>query len=186
MFEALLERIAAALDSSNLPYMVIGGQAVLVYGEPRLTKDIDITLGVDTDRHEQVVAVAATVDLKPLVADVGQFVRETHVLPLIHEDSAIRVDLVFSFSRYEQEAIQRASPILVGHTSVRFASLEDIVIHKIIAGRPRDLEDVRSILLKNPRFDRAYVETWLAEFERSLEEKYLDVLRDILASIGSP
>lgn len=27
--------------------MIIGGQAVMVYGEPRLTKDIDITLGVD-------------------------------------------------------------------------------------------------------------------------------------------
>lgn len=37
------------MDEAGVPYMVIGGQAVLIYGEPRLTKDIDITLGVDVD-----------------------------------------------------------------------------------------------------------------------------------------
>jgi hypothetical protein len=41
MFSELLKNIAVALDAGGFPYMVIGGQAVLVYGEPRLTKDID-------------------------------------------------------------------------------------------------------------------------------------------------
>ena len=57
MFESLLERIATALDAEAIPYMVIGGQAVLVHGEPRLTRDIDITLGVDIDQLGQVLAV---------------------------------------------------------------------------------------------------------------------------------
>ncbi len=46
MFEELLKKIGLALDENAIPYMVIGGQAVLLYGEPRLTRDIDITLGV--------------------------------------------------------------------------------------------------------------------------------------------
>ncbi|MBI4745658.1 MAG: hypothetical protein HY786_03715, partial [Deltaproteobacteria bacterium] len=49
MFEEILARIGAALDKYNIPYMIIGGQAVLLYGEPRLTRDIDITLGVSPD-----------------------------------------------------------------------------------------------------------------------------------------
>ena len=52
MFEKLLKRLAVALDHVGLPYMVFGGQAVLLYGEPRLTRDIDITLGVDTSRAD--------------------------------------------------------------------------------------------------------------------------------------
>ena len=40
MFGNLLEKVALALDSERLPYMVIGGQAVLLHGEPRLTKDV--------------------------------------------------------------------------------------------------------------------------------------------------
>ena len=41
MFEKILSQIGASLSSHNLPYMVVGGQAVLLYGEPRLTRDIE-------------------------------------------------------------------------------------------------------------------------------------------------
>jgi len=41
MFEELLIRIAKALDNNYIPYMIVGGQAVLLYGEPRLTKDME-------------------------------------------------------------------------------------------------------------------------------------------------
>lgn len=56
MLEELFERIATALDQGALPYMIIGGQAVLLYGEPRLTKDIDITLGAGLDRLPDALA----------------------------------------------------------------------------------------------------------------------------------
>ena len=71
-----------------------------------------------------------------------------------------------------------------------FATAEDVIVHKIFAGRPRDLEDVRSILLKNPDLDRTYVRKWLREFEKSPEKKSLtktfeEALRD-LVEIGTP
>jgi hypothetical protein len=56
MFENLLERIAQSLKNNGIPYMVIGGQAVLLYGEPRLTKVIDITLGADLTRLQDVLS----------------------------------------------------------------------------------------------------------------------------------
>jgi hypothetical protein len=46
MFTPLLERIALGLEKRQIAYMIIGGQAVLIYGEPRLTRDMDVTLGV--------------------------------------------------------------------------------------------------------------------------------------------
>ncbi len=42
MIEELLQKTAQSLDNANIPYMIIGGQAVLIYGTPRLTRDIDI------------------------------------------------------------------------------------------------------------------------------------------------
>lgn len=59
MFAALLEKIALKLEELNIPYMVIGGQAVLLYGEPRLTRDIGVTLGVGTEAIVRLLAVAA-------------------------------------------------------------------------------------------------------------------------------
>lgn len=57
MFEETLAKIAGSLDRHDIPYMVIGGQAVLLYGEPRLTRDIDITLGVNIDRIDELLTI---------------------------------------------------------------------------------------------------------------------------------
>jgi len=178
MFKELLEEIARALDESAIPYMVIGGQAVLVYGEPRLTKDIDVTLGADLERLQDVLAAARRAGLSPLV-DPEEFTRQTMVLPCSHAATGIRVDLIFSNSPFERQAIARANRVKIGVTEVCFASADDLIIHKIIAGRPRDLEDVRCILLKNPAVDRKYVRRWLEEFSSALGEPFTAVFDQI-------
>ena len=172
MFERLLARTARALDAAGIPYMVIGGQAVLLYGEPRFTKDIDVTLGVSLDRLDDVVAMAESAGFELLV-DPQTFTRETMVLPCQEPESGIRLDLVLSHSAYEQQALARARIVETGGESVRFASPEDLIVHKVVAGRPRDLEDVRMILLKNPDVDRGLIVQCLDEFERALEEPFL-------------
>ena len=184
MFESLLERIATTLEAEAIPYMVIGGQAVLVHGEPRLTRDIDITLGVDLDRLASVLAVAAALGFTPLV-DPEKFTRETLVLPCQDEATAIRVDFIFSYSDYERQAIARACRVRMGKADVRFASVEDLIVHKILAGRPRDLEDVRAVLNKNPATDRTFVRTTLAEFAATLGEPLVDRFDGLAGSAES-
>ncbi len=182
MLESLLEKIASALEKAAIPYMVIGGQAVLVYGEPRLTKDIDITLGVGLDRLADVLALAQTIPLEPLV-DPEAFTRQTMVLPCSSPEADLRVDLIFSFTPYEQLAISRSRAVKVGAAEVRFASLEDLVIHKVIAGRARDLEDVKGVLLRNPYADVAYIRHWLGEFSAATGEDLVHRLEGTLKDI---
>jgi predicted nucleotidyltransferase len=181
MFENLLERIAQSLKNNGIPYMVIGGQAVLLYGEPRLTKDIDITLGADLTRLQDVLSAVREMRLTPLV-DPEIFTRETMVLPCSDPETGIRVDLIFSFSPFERLAISRARVVRIGEADVSFASLEDLLVHKIVAGRARDLEDARIILLKNTNADFVYVRRWLSEFSTLTGEDYLDRLDRILPS----
>ena len=171
MFQEILSRIASTLNKHSLPYMIIGGQAVLLYGEPRLTRDIDITLGVDTDQLGKLLAVIKELSLKPLPEDITSFVSRTMVLPAIDEDSGIRVDFIFSFTPYETEAIKRTRKINILGSEVCFASPEDVIIHKIFAGRARDLEDVRIIVLKNPGIDVPYIRNWLKEFDAASDDK---------------
>jgi hypothetical protein len=163
--------------------MVIGGQAVLLYGEPRLTRDIDITVGIGVDGLDRVARILPAVPLKVLVKDAREFVTRTMVLPAVEEKSGIRVDFIFSFSPYERQAIERAVDVKLGRTIVKFGSLEDIVIHKIIAGRPRDVEDVKSILLKNSGYDSGYIEKWLKDFEDSIGQSFLAIYRNVLQEI---
>lgn len=167
MFDRLLAAIARALDKESIPYMVIGGQAVLLHGEPRLTKDIDVTLAAGLERLDAILRAARAAGLDPLV-DPQEFTPRTLVLPCKDTSSQIRVDFILSFSPYEAAAVGRARRITLDRAEVRFASVEDLIIHKILAGRPRDLEDVRSILLKNPHLDKAFVRRTLGEFEAAL------------------
>ncbi len=162
MYTSLLEKIAQALDKHKISYMVIGGQAVLLYGEPRLTRDIDITLGLGPDALPSLLRLVEDAGLTPLV-DPAAFVKETLVLPCADETTGIRVDFILSFSPYEQQAFERVRTERLGSASVRFASPEDVIIHKMVAGRPRDLEDVRGILAKMPAIDASYIRRWLRE-----------------------
>jgi predicted nucleotidyltransferase len=171
MFEKILSQIGVSLNKHNLPYMIVGGQAVLLYGEPRLTRDIDITLGVDVDRLGEVLVVVRELSLKALPKEIESFVRETMVLPVLDEHTGIRVDFIFSFTPYETGAIKRARKIKIIDQEVNFTSPEDLIIHKIFAGRPRDIEDVRTVLLKNPDVDLQYIRGWLKEFDEASKEK---------------
>jgi hypothetical protein len=184
MLENLLEKIALALDEAGIPYMVIGGQAVLLHGEPRLTRDIDITLGITTEKLDLLLGVATRIGLKPLI-DPWSFTTETMVLPCEAPGTDIRVDFILSFLPYESQAIQHAHTVQMGETGVRFASPEDLIIHKLVAGRPRDLEDVRGVLLKNPDTDTKYVRRWLREFSSALGQPLTRRFNAILREVAS-
>ena len=183
MFTQLLERIALGLEQRQIPYMIIGGQAVLIYGEPRLTRGIDVTLGVGPERLADLMAVAQASAWRVLVEVPEEFVQKTMVLPCADPETGIRMDFIFSHSPYERQAMERVRRVGIGKASVRFAAPEDVIVHKVIAGRPRDLDDVRSILLKNSDLDRGYIQHWLTEFDRSLAEAYLRKFEELAGSV---
>jgi predicted nucleotidyltransferase len=182
--EELIAQIVRCLDDKNIPYMIIGGQAVLLYGRPRLTRDIDITLGVDSDRFEIIARVCKDIGLKILPVEPAAFAAQTKVLPAEDPDSKMRVDFVFSFTPYEQQALKRVKKVELAGYPVCFASCEDVIIHKMLAGRAVDEEDIRSILVKNrSKIDLGYVRKWLGQFE-GLQE-YADVLKKFKKLVGS-
>ena len=172
MIEELIKKIAQCLDQDKIPYMIIGGQAVLLYGTPRLTRDIDITLGVDTDKFQLIEGICRKSGLKILPENPEDFAMETKVLPAEESKSKIRVDFIFSFTEYEAQAIKRAKKVLMNDYPVKFASCEDLIIHKMIAARAIDAEDVRNILIKNNKsIDLEYIRRWLSEFSRLSEHE---------------
>lgn len=185
MFQELLARLAGALDRAGISYMVIGGQAVLLHGEPRLTRDIDVTVGVQSSELARVQHATEQIGLRSSVPDVEAFVQKTNVLPLTDDPTRIRVDLIFSFTPYETEAIRRAVGVSFGETSVRFAAAEDLIIHKLVAGRPRDVDDVRGVLARHPTLDDAYLTRWLSSFHDIVNRDLVEEFRTLKLSRDS-
>lgn len=165
MIQKLITKIARHLDKNNIPYMLIGGQAVLLYGMVRLTEDIDITLGVDIDKLSLMKKLLKEIKLAIPKNIDDAFVKKTNVLVGIDKATGIRIDFIFSFTPYEKQALKRARIVRLNNYNVSFASCDDTIIHKIFASRPRDLEDARILLKKNMKaLDIAYIKKWLREF----------------------
>lgn len=184
MFRDLLVRMAGEFERRAIAYMLIGGQAVLLYGEPRLTADVDVTVGVPPEQLPTVLDVVRTLGWQVLVQNPHDFVRRTLVLPCRDEATGIRIDIIFAQSTYEQQALQRVRRVPMGDVQVCFASVEDVVIQKLVAGRPRDIEDARRIWLKNPHMDEEYIRHWLQQFEEALSEPFLARFEEIQRESG--
>ena len=82
------------------------------------------------------------------------------------------MDFIFSFTEYEAQAIKRTKKVLMSDYPVKFASCEDVIIHKMLAARAVDVEDVRNIFIKNSKsIDLEYIRSWLLEFSKLSEHK---------------
>jgi predicted nucleotidyltransferase len=164
---AFLAALTRELERRGLRFMLIGGQAVLLHGRPRFTEDVDVTLDAGPDRLPIVQEACAALGLAPLAEDPETFARRTFVLPVRHPASRIRVDFIFSTTPYEAQAVARATRVPLAGARVPFATAEDLLIHKLFAGRPRDLEDAEGIVRRRgAELDWTYLERWVGEFAR--------------------
>jgi hypothetical protein len=160
-FSSLIQRLTLALRSQGLAFMLIGGQAVLVHGAPRLTLDIDVTLAASPDELDRVLGACRVLGLRVLPDDPQSFSKETFVMPAADEETNIRVDFIFSSTLYEEAAIERAILVDIGGMGVPFASAEDLILHKVFAARPRDLEDAVGVVhRKGSSLDWKYILEW--------------------------
>jgi hypothetical protein len=55
------------------------------------------------------------------------------------------LDVVLAGPGLEEEFLQRAISVEVGEARIPVISPEDLIITKVLAGRPKDIEDVRSV-----------------------------------------
>jgi hypothetical protein len=161
--EALL-RVVELLEGRGVPYMVIGGFANLQWGEPRTTLDLDITVAADDPELVALAGAAGTV----LVEDPSGFLARTRVLPVRLADGT-RVDLIAATLPYEIDAIGRARAVEVSGRRVRVCAPEDLVIHKILSERPRDIDDVAGVLRRQGRaLDIAFLDSAVEGLSRDL------------------
>jgi hypothetical protein len=162
--------ITAALDSLQIPYAVIGGIANAIWGEPRATIDIDVTVSAEDEELPKVVSMIGR-NFRAAVSDPVAFVRQTRVLPLDTADG-VRIDVIFALVPFELEAIQRATDVAIAGRTVRVVTAEDLILMKIISKRPRDIADAEAIVRRRAGdLDRGYLEPRIRELASALEEE---------------
>ena len=77
-------------------------------------------------------------------------------------------DLLVAGTQYQQEALRRAvvdTETIPGAGAVPVLTVEDVIVHKLIAGRYRDLADIEEILESGTPLQADYIERWAQFWE---------------------
>jgi hypothetical protein len=141
------EEVQGLCERASFRFCFIGGVAVQRWGEPRLTQGVDLTVLTGFGQEEQYVdSLLAT--LSPRREDAREFALRHRVL-LLRTASGVDVDVALGAFPFEVRSVDRASPWswAAGH-SLTTCCAEDLVVHKVFAGRDRDWADVEGILIR--------------------------------------
>lgn len=117
--------------------------------------------------------VEALAQFEPRFGD-SHFLEHTRVIPVAHTATGIPVDLVLGGPGLEEAFAARAQRRIVEGVDLPVASAEDIVVMKILATRPKDLEDVAAVLsAQHASFDATYTRHTLVVLEQALGQSDL-------------
>jgi hypothetical protein len=170
----LLRALARALDALGARWYVFGAQAVLLWGQPRLTADVDVTVFLAPEDPAAFVAAMGAAGFELRVANVGEFVARTRVFPFRHGATGLALDAVLGGPGLEEEFLRTVRQVDVGGLTVPVIGPEELIVTKILAGRPKDLEDVRGILVaQDATLDIGRVRTLVRALERALDQSDL-------------
>ena len=125
-------------------WYVFGAQAVIAYGVPRLSADVDVTIRLEPEDPQGFVADMKAAGFVLRVED-PEFIRRTRVMPFIHSATAMPLDVVLAGSGLEDEFLERARTLDIGGISVPVIDIQDLIVAKILASRPQDLTDARNL-----------------------------------------
>jgi len=147
---------------------VIGGVAVQRWGDPRQTRDVDLTLLTGLGGEESFVDPILQ-HYRARIPDARRFALERRVL-LVETRDAVPLDISLGGLPYEAVIVDRSTPFEIeGGISMSTCSAEDLVILKAFAGRAQDWIDVEGVIVRQgAALDRRLV---LADLRPLLELK---------------
>ena len=125
--------------------------------------------------------------IEPRISDALEFARSSRVLLLVHRPSGIPIDIALAALPFEEKAIRSAVERTIGDLHVPLPTVEDLIIMKAIAQRPKDALDIAALVEANPQIDVAGVTSVVREFAEALElPSLLDDLVHLLPSQKEP
>jgi hypothetical protein len=136
------------LNEFEVEYLVVGGFAVMKYGEPRYTKDLDVWVNNSRQNSGRIVAAlkkfGAPLEHDEITAETfteKQVVYQIGIAP-------VRVDILTEITGVDfPDAWSKKVASTFFGVPVHFISLDDLVANKQALGRSSDLKDLR----RNPK-----------------------------------
>ena len=140
-----LAQLQAFLREWKRPFALIGGVAVIARASTRPTEDIDLIAKASPDDIDALLALAARHGYG-FDADA----RELASMGLVRlysgsKKSGYGLDILLADNAYYEQILARATPVDLAGITLQVATAEDLVLLKLEANRPGDIEDILAI-----------------------------------------
>jgi len=177
-FSQYFKQSIRLIKAVKIDYLIIGGIAIGVWGEPRLTEDIDFIIFISKRDIREILNKARNLgfvfDEKSILGDV----KNTGVFKIFYND--YHLDFLIASTDLEKSALKRRVGVKIFGEEVYVPSKEDLLLLKVIAGREKDLLDAKSIAIRQKgNLDKTYLETWAQKLSDEAEDMriYNEVMR---------
>jgi hypothetical protein len=131
----------AAFNDAGVEYIVVGAHAVMVYTEPRYTKDLDIWVRPEHANSERVLTALTAFGAPLTDVRADDFAVEGTVFQIGVPPN--RIDVITSVDGLVFEQVySRTQRAAYGDVPIRILGRDDLLRNKRTVGRPQDLIDV--------------------------------------------
>ena len=164
----LLKNIARIFEKLKLPYSVTGGMAVLIWGRPRFTADIDIVIEIKPSDVKGLVKALKDLNESGYIDEdtANEIVRRGGEFNFIDGPTGVKVDFwVSDNGEFDLSRLKRRVAKEILGQKIYFVSPEDLILSKLKwykkSGSSRHLEDAESVLkISEAVLDKNYLTEW--------------------------
>lgn len=151
--ERSLRQVALDLESLDRRFAVVGGLAVSIRAEPRLTRDVDVALSVVDDADaERVISALRGRGYEVLAIVEQEAAGRLSTVRLVRrgDEAGLVTDLLFASSGVEPEIVEAADDVeVLPGLVLPVATIGHLIVMKLLARddrrRPNDADDLRSL-----------------------------------------
>jgi hypothetical protein len=170
LFEAARD-LQAFLNQRAWRFCIIGGVALLRWGQPRFTQDVDVTLLCGFGCEEEFTTPLLAAGYRGRISDAAGFARRNRVL-LIESPNGVPIDIALGGLPFEAVVVERSSLFeFEAGCWLLTCSAEDLIILKLFAFRPQDVLDVETVVVRQRGgLDWEYIELHLGPLSEVKEQ----------------
>jgi hypothetical protein len=179
---AVIHELIGLFDRFQLPYAIMGGIAVRAHGLPRPTFDVDFVLAVSRERLGDLFAAIEEAGYTVPDHYRGGWIDSVSGMPLFKvrlflEGRGIDADIFLVENDFQRDVMSRRILDEIEGKPVQLITAEDLILFKLLAGRPRDILDIKDIVFMQGQLDEGYMRRWAAplgvseQLEQALAER---------------
>lgn len=167
--DRIYSKTLSFLEKEKIPYLLIGGLAVGVLGEPRMTQDVDLIVFIPRKSTPEIIKKAIKAGFRTNLTAAVKDIELKGAFRLDFEN--LWVDIIISSTEFENSAFKRKKQIKLLSKKTFIPSPEDLILLKLIPGRDKDILDVKSIIERHEgKLDKPYLEKWAQKLSDEAED----------------